>query len=180
MGCGSAGSPYLVPRSLRAWNQNSSFFSRGKILECSPYCRRVVSVFASCDGCQWPILAREKLRWPIPVPLTVVSAWRNRGEQWWEFAIVGGGSHVGGIFWGCLRLIYHSTYVGIVFRSLIFGTSIFLMSTSKTIETTFTTSVRYLIFHHENSVHNPQTLVPLESWRSQLSPCVISLGSHTD
>jgi hypothetical protein len=42
-----------------------------------------------------------------------------------------------------LRAIYRSTYVGIVFRSLIFGTSIFLMSTSKTIETTISTSVPY-------------------------------------
>ena len=40
---------------------------------------------------------------------------------------------------------------------------IFLMSTSKTIETTITTSVRYLIFHHENSVRDPQTPIPLES-----------------
>ena len=142
--------------------------------------RRIVSVFACCDGCQWPILAREKLRWPIPVLLTVVSAWRNRGGQWWEFVIVGGGSHVGGVFWGCLRVIYCSTYVGSVFRSLIFGTAIFLMSTSKTIETTITTSMRYLIFHPEDSVRDPQTLVPLESWESQLSLCVISLGGHTD
>jgi hypothetical protein len=28
---------HLVPRFLYTWNQNSSFFSRGKILECSPY-----------------------------------------------------------------------------------------------------------------------------------------------
>jgi len=27
----------LALYSLRTWNQNSSFFSRGKILECSPY-----------------------------------------------------------------------------------------------------------------------------------------------
>jgi hypothetical protein len=143
---------------------------------------RVVSVFACCGGCHWLILAREKLRWPIPVLLTVISAWRNRGGQWWEFASVGGRSHVGGDFWGCLRVIYCSTYVGIVFRSLIFGTSIFLMSTSKTktIETTITMSVMYLIFNHEYSVRDPQTLVPLESWRSQLSSCVISLGGHSD
>jgi len=60
-------------------------------------------------------------------------------------------------------VIFRSTYVGIVFRSLIFRTSIFLMSTSKTIETTITTSVRYLIIHHEDSVRDPQTLVSLES-----------------
>jgi hypothetical protein len=57
--------------------------------------------------------------------------------------------------WGC--------FLGIIFRSVIFGTSIFLMSTSKTIETTITTSVRYPIFNLEDSVRDPQTLVPLES-----------------
>ena len=31
-------------------------------------------MFACCGGCHWPILAKEKLRRPIPVPLTVVSA----------------------------------------------------------------------------------------------------------
>ncbi len=142
--------------------------------------QRVVSMFACCGGCHWPILAGEKLRWPIPVPLAVVSAWRNRGGLWWEFAIVGGGSHVGGVFWGYSRVIYCSTYVGIVFRSLIFETSIFLRSTSKTIETKITTSVRYLIFHNEDSVRNPQTLVPLESWRPQLFLCAISLGGCID
>jgi len=72
-------------------------------------------------------------------------------------------SHVGGVFWGCLRVIYRSTYVGISDRSLNSETSIFSMSTYKTIKTTITTSVRYLIFHHEDSVRDPQTLVPLES-----------------
>ncbi len=79
---------------------------------------RIVSMFACCGGCHWPISAGEKLWWPIPVPLAVISARRNRGGQWWEFAIVGGGSHVGGVFWGYLRVIYPSTYVGIVFRSV--------------------------------------------------------------
>jgi hypothetical protein len=37
------------------------------------------------------------------------------------------------------------------------------MSTSETIETKITKSVRYLIFHQEDSVHDPQTLVLLES-----------------
>ena len=60
-------------------------------------------------------------------------------------------------------MIYRSTYVRIVSRSLIFGTSIFLMSTSETIETKIHRSVRYLIFHHKDSVRDPQTLVPVES-----------------
>ena len=76
---------------------------------------------------------------------------------------MGGGSHVGGVFWGCLKVINPSTYIGIVFRSLIFGTSIFLMSTYETIQTKIHTSVRYLIFHHEDSFRDLQTLVPVES-----------------
>jgi len=60
-------------------------------------------------------------------------------------------------------VIYRSTYIGISDRSLISETSIFLMSTSETIETNITTSVRYLIFHQEDSVCDPQTLVLLES-----------------
>ena len=119
--------------------------------------RRILSVFAWCSGCLWPIFGQRKVAVThIPVPLTVASAWRNRGGQWWEFAIISGGSHVGSDFWGCLRVIYCSTYVGIVFRSLIFGTSIFLMSTSETTETKITTSVRYLIFHHKDTVQDPR------------------------
>ncbi len=38
------------------------------------------------------------------------------------------------------------------------------------------TSARHLIFHHEDSVRDPQTLVPLESWKSQLSLCGIRKG----
>ena len=36
-----------------------------------------------------------------------------------------------------------------------------------------------LIFHYEDSVHNPQPLILLESWDSQLSPCVIRFGYQT-
>ena len=60
-------------------------------------------------------------------------------------------------------MIYRSTYVGISNRSLNSETSIFLMSTSETIKTKITTSVRYLIFHQEDSIRDPQTLVLLES-----------------
>jgi hypothetical protein len=60
--------------------------------------------------------------------------------------------------------------------------TVFLLSTSEIRETTISTSAQHLIFRHDDSVHNPQTqtLIPLESWRSQLSPCVIRLGGHTD
>ena len=62
--------------------------------------------------------------------------------------------------------------------------TVFLPSTSEIRETTISTSAQHLnlIFRHEDSVHDPQTqtLIPLESWRSQLSPCVIRLGGHTD
>ena len=137
--------------------------------------QRVVSVFACCVGCHWPILAGKLLRWPIPVPLTVVSTWQNQGGQWWEFAIIGGRSHVGGVLWGCLRVIYCSTYVGIIFRSR---------------------NLNIFDEHHQNHGNydhyvsavpsiSPWRLCPRppdpgESWRSQLSPCVISLGVHTD
>jgi hypothetical protein len=60
-------------------------------------------------------------------------------------------------------VIYRSNYVGISDRSLNSKTSIFLMSTSETTETKITTSVRYLIFHQEDSVCDPETLVPVES-----------------
>jgi hypothetical protein len=51
-------------------------------------------------------------------------------------------------------VIYRSTYVGISDRSRNSKTSIFLMSTSETIKTKITTSVRYLIFHQEDSVRD--------------------------
>jgi hypothetical protein len=60
-------------------------------------------------------------------------------------------------------VIYRSTYIGISDRSRNSETSIFLMSTSETIETKITMSVRYLIFYQEDSVQDPQTLVLLES-----------------
>jgi hypothetical protein len=37
------------------------------------------------------------------------------------------------------------------------------MSTSETIETKITTLVRYRIFHQEDSVRDPRTLILLES-----------------
>jgi hypothetical protein len=51
-------------------------------------------------------------------------------------------------------VIYRSTYVGISDRSRNSKTSKFLMSTSETIKTKITTSVRYLIFHQEDSVRD--------------------------
>jgi hypothetical protein len=52
--------------------------------------------------------------------------------------------------------------------------------TSNSVEITTSTLLRQLIFHHEDSVRDPQTLYLLESLESQLSPCVISLGDCTD
>jgi hypothetical protein len=62
-----------------------------------------------------------------------------------------------------LKVIYCSTYVGIVFRSLIFETSNFNQSTSKFIVITTSRMLRQLMFCYEDSVRNPQTLQPLES-----------------
>ena len=119
----------------------------------------IVSVFACCDGCQWPILAREKLRWPIPVPLTVVSAWRNWGGQWWEFAIVGGGSHVGGVFWGCLSLFLEGPRI------------YFIITISQTLQ-----------LDEKRSVHNsPRRLRrwPIEpSTRRKLKVSATSMGNN--
>ncbi len=82
---------------------------------------------------------------------------QNWGGQWWDDAIIGGRSHAGGVFLGCLRVIYRSTYVGIVLWSLIFETSLFLTSTSKIRESTTSTILRQLIFRYEDSVCDPQT-----------------------
>ena len=63
---------------------------------------------------------------------------------------------------GVYRVIYHSTYIGIVFRSLIFETSIFLTNTFKIRESTTSTILRQPIFHYEDSVCDPQTLALVE------------------
>ena len=60
-------------------------------------------------------------------------------------------------------MIYRSTYVGIVFRSLIFEEAIFLTSTSKSRVNTTSTLLRQLILRYEDSVRDPPTLIPLES-----------------
>ena len=54
------------------------------------------------------------------------------------------------------KVIYCSTYVGIVFRSLIFETSNFNPSTLKFIVITTSMMLRQLIFGYKDSVHDPQ------------------------
>ncbi len=56
------------------------------------------------------------------------------------------------------KVIYRSTYVGIVFGSLIFETSKFNPSTSKSRVITTSTLLGQLIFRYEDSVCDPQTL----------------------
>jgi hypothetical protein len=56
------------------------------------------------------------------------------------------------------KVIYRSTYVGIVFRFLIFETSKFNPSTSRFILITTSTMLCQLIFCYEDSVRDPQTL----------------------
>ncbi len=75
-----------------------------------------------------------------------------------------------------LRVIYHSTYVGLNNKRKNLGGSSFLMSNSKIIVITTSTMLRQLVFHYEESVRNPQTLVPLECWDSQHSLCAIRWG----
>ncbi len=110
-----------------------------------------------------------------------LSAWRNREGQWWEVAIVGGRCHGEGVFGVCFEgdLFYCSTYVGIVFRSLIFKTSNFNPSTSKFIVITTSTMLRQLKFRYKDSVRDPQTLQPLKSWASQLSLHVLLVWGVT-
>jgi hypothetical protein len=70
---------------------------------------------------------------------------------------------VRGYLWCVSKVIYRTTYVGIVFRSLIFETSKFPPSTSKSRVNTTSTLLRQLILRYEDSVRDPQTLVSLES-----------------
>jgi hypothetical protein len=62
-----------------------------------------------------------------------------------------------------LKVIYGRTYVGLFNTRLIFETSIFLQRTSKSQVITTSTLLRQLIFHHEDSVRDPQTRILLES-----------------
>jgi hypothetical protein len=61
------------------------------------------------------------------------------------------------------KVIYRSTYVGLSDVRQNLGGSIFLMFTSKSRVITTSTLLCQLIFHHDDSVRDPQTLVSLES-----------------
>jgi hypothetical protein len=63
-----------------------------------------------------------------------------------------------------LKVIYRSTYIGIVFGSLIFETSKLNPSTSKSSVITTSTLLRQLIFRYEDSVRNPQ---PYNRWKAE-------------
>ena len=69
----------------------------------------------------------------------------------------------GVLFEGVLRVIYCSLYVGLSDVGQNCEEAIFLPSISEIRETTISTSACHLIFRHEDSVRDPQTLVPLES-----------------
>ncbi len=71
--------------------------------------------------------------------------------------------HVGGVFEGVLRVIYCSLYVGLSDVGHNFEEAIFLMSTSKSRVITTSTILPQPILCYEDSVHDPQTLVSLES-----------------
>ncbi len=81
---------------------------------------------------------------------------------------------LGVFFEGVSRVIYCSLYIGLSGVGHNFKEAIFLTSTSKSRVITTSTLLRQLILRYEDSVHDPQTLVKLESRRSQLSPYVIS------
>ncbi len=77
-------------------------------------------------------------------------------------------------------MIYCRLYVGLSDIGQNFEEAIFLTSTSKISVITTSTILRQLIFCYEDSVRDPKTLVALESWKYQLSSCVISLGGRSD
>jgi hypothetical protein len=86
----------------------------------------------------------------------------------------------GVFFEGVSRVIYCSLYVGLSAVRHNFEEALFLTSTSKSRVITTSTILHQLILYYEDSVYNPQTLVLLESWESQLFKCGISFGDHTD
>jgi hypothetical protein len=81
---------------------------------------------------------------------------------------------LGVFFEGVLRVIHCSLYIGLSDIGQNFEEAIFLTSTTKSRVITTSTILCQLIFHYKDSVRDPHTLVSLESWRSQLSPCVIN------
>ncbi len=76
-------------------------------------------------------------------------------------------------FEGVSMVIYCSLYVGLSDVGHNFEEAIFLTSTSKSRAITTSTILHQLILRYEDSVRDTQILVSLESWRSQLSQCVI-------
>ncbi len=66
----------------------------------------------------------------------------------------------------CFR--WSSSYVGISIVGLILLEAIFFQRTSKVREITTSTLLRQLILWYEDSVRDPQTLIPLKSWDSPL------------
>ncbi len=70
---------------------------------------------------------------------------------------------LGVFFEGVLRVIYRSLYVGLSDVGHNFKEAIFLTSTKKSRLITTSTILRQLILRYEDSVHDPQTLVSLES-----------------
>jgi hypothetical protein len=70
---------------------------------------------------------------------------------------------LGVFFEGVSRVIYRSLYVGLSGIGHNFEEAIFLMSTSKSRVITTSTLLRQLILCYEDSFHNPQNLILLES-----------------
>jgi hypothetical protein len=81
---------------------------------------------------------------------------------------------LGVFFEGVSRVIYCSLIVELSDVGYNFEEAIFLMSTSKSRVITTSTILCQLILCYEDFIHDPLTLVLLESRRSQLSLCVIS------
>ena len=84
----------------------------------------------------------------------------------------------GGVWGVILCPLYRNLSVGLHIKSLIFETSIFLLSTKKKGETNEGTTVCRCIFTYDNLVPDPQTHIPLESCDCQLSAYLIILGGQ--
>ena len=75
-------SPNMIrDKSMSLKLDNIIVYTINKLFKDTAHRRRVMPVFDGCGSCRWTILADKTLRRPISVPLTVVSARRNRGGQ---------------------------------------------------------------------------------------------------
>jgi hypothetical protein len=71
----------LVDKSILSKLEKNIFITIYQLFKGTMHCRCSMPMFAGCASCLWLIFANKMLRLPITVPLTVISAWWNRGGQ---------------------------------------------------------------------------------------------------